>query len=130
MIIGVCEGLRGEEVFLTSMKGTLNFWEETRKRYLSHTMVTLKGWFKGKTGEKWHMLPLLDITESGIEVRKRVGIWLEVLVEEDGKLEGWVFQIEGGERLRIHDKEEGFKEGFRELHAIGEGLIPSVVDIV
>ena len=46
-------------------------------------MATLKGKFKGEIGEKWHMLPLVDIAESGIEVSKWVGRWLEVLVEKN-----------------------------------------------
>ena len=67
----------------------LKLWEETRKRNeLLHNTVTLKGRFKGGTGEKWHMLPLVDTKKSGIEVRKWVGRWLEVLVEEDTRLEG------------------------------------------
>ena len=68
-----------------SLKGMLQFWEETRnKKDYSHTLVTLKEHFKGETGENWHMLSLLDIMESGIEVRKWVGRLLDVLVEEDG----------------------------------------------
>ena len=51
--------------------------------------------------------------QSGIEVRKRVGIWLEVLVEQYGRLEGWVFQGEVGEILIIKDLDEGFQEGLR-----------------
>ena len=41
-----------------------------KKKDCSHIVVTLKGRFKGETGEKWHMLPLVDIMESGIEVMK------------------------------------------------------------
>ena len=59
-------------------------------------MVTLKGQLKGDTGEKWHVLPLVEIPESIIEVRKCVGRWLEVLVEQDGRLGVWVFHREGG----------------------------------
>ena len=66
------------------------------KKYLLHIMVTLKGKLKGETGEKWHMLPLVDTMESEIEVEKWVGKLLEVLVDEDGRLEGWVFHREGG----------------------------------
>ena len=55
-------------------------------------MVTLKGRFKGEIGEKWHMLSLVDIKESGIEARKWVGRLLEVLVEQDEQLEGWMLQ--------------------------------------
>ena len=87
VVIGLCGGLWVEEVFLTLLKGMIKFWEEKiKKKYCLHSMVTLKGRLKGKTGEKWHMLPLVDITESGIEVRKWVGRWLEVLVEQDGRL--------------------------------------------
>ena len=92
MAIGFCGGFRGEELFLTSLKGILEICEETRKKKdPSHIMVKLKGRIKGETGEKWHMLPLVEIMESGIEVRKWARIWLEVLVKEDGQLEGWVF---------------------------------------
>ena len=49
-------------------------------------MVTLKRRSKGETGEKWHMLPLVDTTELVIEVRNMAEIWLEVLVEENGRL--------------------------------------------
>ena len=34
----------------------------------SHVMVTFKGRFKGETGDKWHMLLLVDIMYSVIEV--------------------------------------------------------------
>ena len=33
-------------------------------------MVTLKGRFNGGTGKKFYMLILVDITESGIKVRR------------------------------------------------------------
>ena len=65
------------------------------------------------------MFPLVDITESVIEVRKWVVRWLYVLVEQDKSLEGSLFQIKGRERLRIQDLYEGFQEGLRELQAGG-----------
>ena len=44
MLIGLCRGLWGEEVLLTSMKEILKNWEEKRlKNEKSHVMVTLKG---------------------------------------------------------------------------------------
>ena len=107
-------------MLLTEM---LQFWEETRKKKdLSHIMVTLKGRFKGETGEKLHMFPLVEITELVIEVRKWVGRWLEVLVKQDGRLEGLVFQIEEGERLMVLDLNEGFQEGLREVAGWRRGI--------
>ena len=38
------------------------------KKEKSHVMVTFKGRFKGETGDKWHMLLLVNINYSGIEV--------------------------------------------------------------
>ena len=75
-------GLWVAEVFLESLKGVLKFLEYTRlKREQSHIMVTFKGSFKVETGNKWHMLPLVYITDSGIEVRRWVGRWIGVWVE-------------------------------------------------
>ena len=85
MVIRFWGGLRGDKVSLVSLEGMLNFWEETRKRRnISHIMVTLRGRFKGETSEKGHVLPLVDVTISGIEIRKWVGRWLEILMEDDG----------------------------------------------
>ena len=69
VVIGLCRGLLGEEVLLTSMKEIQKKWEQTRlKKDKSHVMVTLKGGFKGETGDKWHMLLLVDIKYSVIKV--------------------------------------------------------------
>ena len=32
VVIGFCGGFRGEKVFLLSLKGMLQFWEETRNK--------------------------------------------------------------------------------------------------
>ena len=53
VVICFCGGLQGEEVSLMSLKRMLKFWEEIRKKKdFSNIMVTLKGRFKGDTGEK------------------------------------------------------------------------------
>ena len=43
-------------------------------------------------------------------------------------MEGWFFKREGGERIRIRDLDDGFKEGSRELQDRGEGLIRASVE--
>ena len=43
---------------------------------------------KGEKVENWHILPVVDITDSGIEVIRWLVIWIEVLVEKDIRLEG------------------------------------------
>ena len=66
-------------------------------------MVPLKGRLKGETGEKWHMVPLIDEMNFGISVKRWVRRWLEVIVEEDERLQGWVFQRDNGETMGIQD---------------------------
>ena len=78
-------------------------------------METLKGRFKGETGINWHMLPLVDVTESGIKIRRWVGRWWEILVEEDGRSEGLVLQNIQVERTRICDIDERFQEDLRKV---------------
>ena len=92
VVVSLCGDIRGENVFLTSLKGIVKFWGKTRlKKGQPHIMVTLQGRLKGETGENWHMVPLVDETNSGIEVRIWVGIWMEVIVGADERIEGWVF---------------------------------------
>ena len=63
-------GLRGDRLFLASLKLMMTFWEWMRmKKSQSHIMVDLKGRFKVETEDKFHILPLVYITYSGIEVR-------------------------------------------------------------
>ena len=44
-------------------------------------IVTLKGISKGGIRDNFHIMNILDVIEYGIEVRKWVGAWLEVLVD-------------------------------------------------
>ena len=98
-----------EEFLLASLEVTLKFWEEARQRRdHSHVMITLKGSFKGETGGRCHMLPLVDVTDSGIEIIKWVGRWLDIMVEDGGITERWVFHHGDGEQKKIRNIEKGF----------------------
>ena len=48
----------------------------------------LKKIIQGRDWGKWHMLPLVDVTYSVIEIRIWVGRWLEIMVEDDRITEG------------------------------------------
>ena len=52
----------------------------------------LKKKIQGRDWGKWHMLPLVDVTNSGTEIRKWVERWLYILVEDYGRAEGWSLQ--------------------------------------
>ena len=91
VVIGFGVVFRGDEVLLVSLEGMIKLWEETRiSRNQYHIMVTLKGRSNGETGGEWHMMPLVGVKGSGIYIRKWVGRWLKVLVEEKRRTEGWV----------------------------------------
>ena len=64
-------------------------------------------------GEKWHMVPLVHENNSGIEVRIWVGRWLEVIVGEDKRIEGWVFQRDKEKMMGVQDLDVEFQEGLR-----------------
>ena len=54
------------------------------------------------------MLPLVDVTDSGIEMIKWVGRWLDIMVEDGGITEIWVFHHGDGEQKKIRNIEKGF----------------------
>jgi hypothetical protein len=55
-------GLRGEEVPLVDLEGLLTFWMETRQEEVRHMMITLQGRFKGEVDQRWHIVPIRDVT--------------------------------------------------------------------
>ena len=55
--------------------------------------------------------------------------WLELILGEDERLEGWLFHIKKGERMGIQDLEEESQEGLRGLKERETGTIPGGVDV-
>jgi hypothetical protein len=101
-------GLRGEEVVKLDVAGFLTYFEAGRDhRTLPHVMVTLLGRFKGETGERWHLLPIVWKTRSGIEV----GVWATRLREsllERNRLNGFVFANSRGKQVKASTLEPRF----------------------
>jgi len=73
MLLGFGAGLRGEEVPLVDLEGLLTFWMETRAEEDKYMIITLQGRFKGEVDQRWHIVPICDVTRSGIPFR----LWLE-----------------------------------------------------
>ena len=61
--------LRGPEGVLLDLEGLHNFWDDEKGSLL---VITLLGRVKGERDERWHTLPCVDCTSSGIEVRASV----------------------------------------------------------
>jgi hypothetical protein len=65
-------GLRGEEFVKMDIPGFLTYFEAGRDHLAHpHLMIPLLGLFKGKTGERWHLLSIVWGTLLGIEA----GTW-------------------------------------------------------
>ena len=93
--------LRGEEVPLLSLKGILEFWNETTAAKQPHIMLTLHGKFKGETGLRWHCIPLPLHTKSKLPVGKWVSRCLTRRVHLGGRTTGWFFANEDGTRRKM-----------------------------
>ena len=71
----------------------------------------------------------MDVKVSEIEIRKKFGMWMETIVEDDGITEGWVFQNIEGERTKINDIEDGFQKDLRWVKIKEVVLIPEGVEV-
>jgi hypothetical protein len=104
-VISFCCALRGEEAPLMSLTGTrLHLEEGDRHPTMPHVVVALLGRFKMEISEKYHLMPLVKTTATGLEPGK----WIKRMVhwyEEGGILRGWVFRNKYGERARASEYE-------------------------
>ena len=80
MVIGFCRGLKVEELFLNSLDGMLKFW--MRFHWIDRSPISWLLWGGGLrvTVDNVHMIPLVDLVDSGFEVRKWMGRKLDILV--------------------------------------------------
>jgi hypothetical protein len=106
-------GLRGEEVVKMDASGFLTYFDAgMNHRTHPHVMIPLLGRFKGETGERWHLLPIVWETRSGIQV----GTWATRLRQsllERRRLHGFVFTNKKGKQVKASTLEPKF---FAQLH--------------
>lgn len=111
----VC-ALRGEEVPLTNLAGIRQHLAESKQNKVPHVIIALLGRFKNEHGDSnYHLLPVVNITSSGIEVRK----WIErgvSMCEVVGYTRGPLFRdpVTGG-KMKASAFEARF---FRRLSAV------------
>jgi hypothetical protein len=104
-VVGFCCALRGEELPLMSLTGTRMHLEEgLRHHAMPHVVVALLGRFKNEVSEKYHLMPLVQVTATGLEPGK----WILRTVkwyEEGGETRGWIFRNKDGGKARASDYE-------------------------
>jgi hypothetical protein len=76
LVIGFCDALRGNEVFLVEASCLCKYAEENTRANRDIVTIPMMGRFKGETGERNVMRVLVRETQSGI----RIGKWVDRLV--------------------------------------------------
>lgn len=82
LVIGFCDALRGNEIFLVEAANLCKYWQEKVRQQQNHVVVPLMGRFKGETGERNVLRFLVNQTQSGIAIDKWVGRLVRVLMAE------------------------------------------------
>jgi hypothetical protein len=84
LVIGFCDALRGNEIFLVEGSYLCQYAKKGRVHECPHVVVPLMGRFKGETGERNVLRVLVRSTKSGIHI----GRWVDRLVrllESEGR---------------------------------------------
>ena len=83
LVVSYVSSLRGCEGFMMERSDLVKHIDRGKQDPdLPHVVVPLLGQFKGETGERCHLLMMVNTTESGIEVRKRMERVVQLLIKE------------------------------------------------
>jgi len=127
-LVAFCCALRGEEVPLADLHGTLKYWEEGEVGNIKHVVIPLLGRFKGETGESYHLLCAAAVTDHGLEPRKWIGRLIQLL-QNSGVRNGPLFRSPQGQRLRANHFEPNFISRLEYIQEMKSELIVSNVDV-
>jgi hypothetical protein len=129
LVLSFCLGLRGEEVVKMDIGGFFTYFEAGRTHAEHpHVMVPLLGRFKGETGERWHLLPIVWKTRSGLEV----GEWATRMrdsLHEQGRTHGFVFANSRGKQAKAAAYEPRFFEQLNFVRARHQDLFPPGINV-
>ena len=76
--------LRGNEGILLELKGLRRHWKSEETNYF---IIVLFGKLKGEDGVREHLIPCINVTKSGINVKYTVSRLIEL--KEKGRFEEW-----------------------------------------
>jgi len=129
VVTSFCASLRGNEGFMMDLAGLRKYLDCGRDEgENSHVVVPLLGQFKGETGDRYHLIPVVSVTASGLRPR----YWLEQLVkvrECQGFTSGPAFCDENGRCVKskvyqtvFHDLLEDVKFQNPELFTVDSDI--------
>lgn len=126
---GLSAALRGEEIPKLDAAGLLQHFGEGRDHPTKpHVPLCLLGRFKGERGERYHILPIAWVTDSGIQN----GRWFSRLVrslQRKHKEHGAVFCDQQGKRKHASSFEPGLFEALDRVQVQMPGIISASVNI-
>jgi hypothetical protein len=129
LVLTFCLGLRGEEVVKLDIGGFFTYFESGKNHpEHPHVMVTLQGRFKGETGERWHLLPIVWKTRSGVEAC----VWATRMrdsLQERGRHHGFAFANARGKQAKAALYEPRFFEQLNFVRARHPGLFPPGINV-
>jgi hypothetical protein len=124
LLLTFCLGLRGEEVVKMDIGGFFTYFEAGKNHgEHPHVMVPLQGRFKGETGERWHLLPIVWRTRSGLEVGEWATRMRDSLLER-GRVHGFVFANARGKQAKASTYEPRFFEQLNFVRGRHRDLFP------
>lgn len=133
-IITFVASLRGSEGLKLDMEGLIGNLEQgrlqqgkaTRPDRVGHVIIPLKGRFKGEKGERCHLLPLANVTKTGIEIRSAVELMVAVRREMNQVTCPWAFVTSSGSKMSfaqmneiVLERLELLKESDKETNYLG-----------
>lgn len=132
LVIGFCDALRGNEVFMVEASSLCNFWTEGQSTHHDSVIIPLMGQFKGETGERNVLRVLVRETKSGIAIACWVGR-LVTLLRSEGRDSthslGPAFCDKEGQVLPYSFVNELFHAELELVQDAHPNLIPSSVEV-
>ena len=100
-----------------------------RQHKTPHIMIVLKKRFNGKTGDRWHLLPILDVTMTKIPVSPWFSRGLDRRANVYKRQSGWYFVISGGKGANLCDYNHLFNIYLTRTKNQTPGIISEKVDL-
>jgi hypothetical protein len=132
LVIGFCDALRGNEIFLVEGSNLCRYMMKGKEHAIPHVIIPLMGRFKGETGERNVIRLLSRSTASGIHI----GRWVDrlaMVLKAEGRdclsQPGPAFCDERGFVLQTHKVNEWFHEELARVQDAHSELIHTEVDV-
>lgn len=133
LVSGFCGAFRGNEIFLVESSYLCRYKDKGRDHRVPHIVIPLMGRFKGETGERNVLKPLVLTTKSGIQV----GLWVDRLIKvleaerkNDSGSPGPAFCDQKGFVLAYSVVNGWFHEELLKIQQAHSGLLSNDIDVV